>query len=100
MIGKQLLITRGALTTFSIANDVSKYFAIIPAMFAAFYPGLNALNVMRYSFGDHFQRAHHRRAYTAGAARREIPAGERVSVAEPQFAHLWGRRHYRAIPRH
>ncbi|MGE3623245.1 MAG: potassium-transporting ATPase subunit KdpB [Bdellovibrionales bacterium] len=46
MIGKQLLITRGALTTFSIANDVAKYFAIIPAMFAAFYPELNALNVM------------------------------------------------------
>ncbi|GAA3160844.1 potassium-transporting ATPase subunit KdpB [Nonomuraea roseoviolacea] len=46
-IGKQLLITRGALTTFSIANDVAKYFAIIPAMFAAVYPGLDALNVMR-----------------------------------------------------
>ena len=46
MIGKQLLMTRGALTTFSIANDVAKYFAIIPAMFAAFYPGLNILNVM------------------------------------------------------
>jgi K+-transporting ATPase ATPase B chain len=46
MIGKQLLITRGALTTFSIANDVAKYFAIIPAMFAAFYPSLNILNVM------------------------------------------------------
>jgi len=46
-IGKQLLITRGALTTFSIANDVAKYFAIIPAMFAATYPALNALNVMR-----------------------------------------------------
>jgi K+-transporting ATPase ATPase B chain len=45
-IGKQLLITRGALTTFSIANDVAKYFAIIPAMFAAFYPQLQALNVM------------------------------------------------------
>jgi K+-transporting ATPase ATPase B chain len=45
-IGKQLLMTRGALTTFSIANDVAKYFAIIPAMFAAFYPGLNVLNVM------------------------------------------------------
>jgi K+-transporting ATPase ATPase B chain len=47
LIGKQLLITRGALTTFSIANDVAKYFAIIPAMFAAFYPSLNVLNVMR-----------------------------------------------------
>src|SRR5262249_7784095 len=47
MIGKQLLITRGALTTFSIANDVAKYFAIIPAMFAALYPALGVVNVMR-----------------------------------------------------
>jgi potassium-transporting ATPase ATP-binding subunit len=46
MIGKQLLISRGALTTFSIANDVAKYFAILPAMFAATYPQLNQLNVM------------------------------------------------------
>jgi K+-transporting ATPase ATPase B chain len=46
-IGKQLLITRGSLTTFSIANDVAKYFAIIPAMFIVTYPELNALNVMR-----------------------------------------------------
>jgi K+-transporting ATPase ATPase B chain len=46
-IGKQLLMTRGALTTFSIANDVAKYFAIIPAMFAAAFPALMALNVMR-----------------------------------------------------
>jgi len=45
-IGKQMLITRGSLTTFSIANDVAKYFAIIPAAFAATYPALNALNVM------------------------------------------------------
>ena len=45
-IGKQLLITRGSLTTFSIANDVAKYFAIIPAMFAAMYPELNKLNIM------------------------------------------------------
>jgi potassium-transporting ATPase ATP-binding subunit len=45
-IGKQLLMTRGALTTFSIANDVAKYFAIIPAMFLAFYPQLKALNIM------------------------------------------------------
>jgi len=45
-IGKQLLITRGALTTFSIANDIAKYFAIIPAMFAAIYPGLGKLNIM------------------------------------------------------
>jgi K+-transporting ATPase ATPase B chain len=46
-VGKQMLVTRGALTTFSIANDVAKYFAIIPAAFAATYPALNALNIMR-----------------------------------------------------
>ena len=46
MVGKQLLISRGALTTFSIANDVAKYFAILPAMFIAAYPGLAALNIM------------------------------------------------------
>jgi K+-transporting ATPase ATPase B chain len=46
-IGKQLLITRGALTTFSIANDVAKYFAIIPAMFVVTYPALDKLNIMR-----------------------------------------------------
>ena len=46
-IGKQLLITRGALTTFSIANDIAKYFAIIPAMFVAMFPGLDMINVMR-----------------------------------------------------
>ena len=46
-VGKQLLITRGALTTFSIANDIAKYFAIIPAAFATTYPALNALNVMK-----------------------------------------------------
>ncbi|PZO89215.1 MAG: K(+)-transporting ATPase subunit B [Sphingomonas sanxanigenens] len=45
-LGKQLLMTRGALTTFSVANDVAKYFAIIPAMFVALYPGLSVLNVM------------------------------------------------------
>jgi K+-transporting ATPase ATPase B chain len=46
-VGKQLLITRGALTTFSIANDVAKYFAIIPAMFSVAYPALNTLNIMQ-----------------------------------------------------
>ncbi|MFI2105410.1 potassium-transporting ATPase subunit KdpB [Isoptericola sp. NPDC019693] len=48
-IGKQLLITRGALTTFSIANDIAKYFAIIPAMFMGVFPGLEALNIMGLS---------------------------------------------------
>jgi len=46
-IGKQLLITRGSLTTFSIANDIAKYFAIIPAMFAGVFVGLDTLNIMR-----------------------------------------------------
>ena len=46
LVGKQLLISRGALTTFSIANDVAKYFAILPAIFVAAYPGLGALNIM------------------------------------------------------
>ena len=48
-IGKQLLITRGALTTFSVANDVAKYFAIIPAMFTGVFPQLDRLNVMQLS---------------------------------------------------
>jgi K+-transporting ATPase ATPase B chain len=51
-IGKQLLITRGALTTFSVANDVAKYFAIIPAMFVTAFPGMQALNVMRLHSPD------------------------------------------------
>ncbi len=56
-IGKQLLMTRGALTTFSIANDVAKYFAIIPAMFLTFYPQLQALNIMNLGTKDHPESA-------------------------------------------
>ena len=85
-IGKQLLMTRGALTTFSIANDVAKYFAIIPAMFAAIYPQLQALNVMgagdaaeRHPLRDHLQRADHHRPDPAGLARRRLPAAGRRS---------------------
>ena len=51
-IGKQLLITRGALTTFSITNDVAKYFAIIPAMFAGVIPGLAKLNILHLHSAD------------------------------------------------
>ena len=89
-IGKQLLMTRGALTTFSIANDVAKYFAIIPAMFLAFYPQLQALNVMRLAtpakrdpVGDHLQCADHHRAHSAGAeGRRAIaPIGAGAAAA-------------------
>ena len=79
-IGKQLLITRGALTTFSIANDVAKYFAIIPAMFAGTYPALDRLNVMDLAYtrvGDpvrgHLQRrGHHRPARAARSAGRPL----------------------------
>ena len=80
-IGKQLLITRGSLTTFSIANDVAKYFAIIPAMFAGFasVKVLNDLNIMGLAepalgdpLGRHLQRADHRDADPARAARREV----------------------------
>ena len=80
-IGKQLLITRGALTTFSIANDVAKYFAIIPALFAGAYPQLGALNIMRpaqpadgHPVRGDLQRARHHRADPARAARGEVPA--------------------------
>ena len=74
-IGKQLLMTRGALTTFSIANDVAKYFAIIPAAFATTYPALNAAQHhapgharQRHPARRHLQRAHHRRADPPRAA--------------------------------
>ena len=73
-IGKQLLITRGALTTFSIANDVAKYFAIIPAMFLVTFPMLGALEHhgaadagIGHSVGRDLQRTDHRRARAAGA---------------------------------
>ena len=81
-IGKQLLMTRGALTTFSIANDVAKYFAIIPAMFLAFYPQLEALEhhgpafaAKRHPVGHHLQRPDHRGADSAGAEGRQLQAG-------------------------
>ena len=106
-IGKQLLITRGALTTFSIANDVAKYFAIIPAMFAAVYPGLDKLNIMRLHSPQSailsaviFNAHHHHRADPAGAARRALPAGQRQPDAAPQPLHLRPRRHHRAVHRH
>ncbi len=106
-IGKQLLMTRGALTTFSIANDVAKYFAILPAMFAAAYPAMNALEchalddaAERDTLGDYLQRAHHRRADPAGAARREIQAARRKCRAARKRPDLRRRRHYRTVRRH
>ena len=106
-IGKQLLMTRGSLTTFSIANDVAKYFAIIPAAFAVTYPALGALNVMRLDhaaerdpLGGDLQRADHHRAHSAGAARRPVPAARRGAAAAPQPAGLRRRRPRRAVRRH
>ena len=107
-IGKQLLMTRGALTTFSIANDVAKYFAIIPAIFLAFYPQLRDAErhascqpAERHPVGDHLQRHHHHRADPAGPSKgvayRPIGAG---ALLRPQPADLWPRRHHRSVHRH
>ena len=106
-IGKQLLMTRGALTTFSIANDVAKYFAIIPAMFVAFYPQLQALNIMnlvdaaeRDPLRHHLQRADHRRAHPAGAQGRPLSADRRRPAAAAQPADLRRRRRRHPLHRH
>ena len=107
-IGKQMLMTRGALTTFSIANDVAKYFAIIPAMFVGTYPAAGGaqhhaarIAAERDPVGDHLQRADHHRADPAGAAAacsyRAVGAGR---AAAPQPADLRPRRHHRAVHRH
>ena len=90
-IGKQLLITRGSLTTFSIANDVAKYFAIVPAMFLAVFPQLDQINIMDLSIaalgdplGGHLQRADHRGADPARAAGvKFVPSGA-AAAAAPQ----------------
>ena len=79
-IGKQMLMTRGSLTTFSIANDVAKYFAIIPAAFAATYPQLNALNVMHL----HSPASAILSPDPAGAERRELQAAHGGRHAAPQ----------------
>ena len=104
-IGKQLLITRGSLTTFSIANDVAKYFAIIPAMFVVAYPGLD--RAQRHGaaqpgvgdpVGGHLQRPDHRRADPAGAARRALHAAARASqMLRRNLLDLRPRRH-RSLP--
>ena len=106
-IGKQLLMTRGALTTFSIANDVAKYFAIIPAMFVVAFPVLVALNIM----GLKTPQSAILSAVIFNAliivalvplALRGVSytADERRGAAAPQPAHLRRRRHDRAVCRH
>ena len=106
-IGKQLLMTRGALTTFSIANDVAKYFAIIPAMFMVAYPQLRALNIM----GLHSPNSAILSAVIfnalvivaliplslKGVKYRPLGAAGRAAA---QPAHLRRRRHHRPVHRH
>ena len=106
-IGKQLLITRGALTTFSIANDVAKYFAIIPAMLGGYVPAdctaqrhASRVASKRHSQRRHLQRDHHHPAHSARATRREIPPAWRGQNSAAQSPHLWCRRRHRAVHRH
>ena len=106
-IGKQLLITRGALTTFSIANDVAKYFAIIPAMFMGVFPVLDDLNIMNLDSPRSailsaviFNALIIVGADPAGPARREVPRRERRDDAAPQPADLRARRDHRPVRRH
>ena len=108
-IGKQLLITRGALTTFSIANDVAKYFAIMPAMFAVHLRrqagrARAALDDQHHAprharqrdhLGGDLQRADHPAPDPAGAARRALPGGRRDRAAAAQPADLRPGRHHR-----
>ena len=106
-IGKQLLMTRGALTTFSLANDVAKYFAIIPAAFATTYPVLDKLNVMHLATPASailsaviFNALDHYRAGAAGAAGRAVSSRRRRAAAARQPADLRPGRLGRAVHRH
>ena len=106
-VGKQLLITRGSLTTFSIANDVAKYFAIIPAMFSGVLPGARRAQrdepgepALGDPVGGHLQRADHRRPRAAGAAGRQVPRRGGGGRAAAQPADLRPRRHRRPVRRH
>ena len=100
-------MTRGSLTTFSIANDVAKYFAIIPAMFVAFYPQLQALNVMRLATPQSailsaiiFNALIIIALIPLALKGVALPARRRRRAAAPQPARLRPRRHRRAVHRH
>jgi hypothetical protein len=105
-IGKQLLISRGALTTFSIANDVAKYFAILPALFVTAYPELNALNVMNLASPQSailsavIFNAIIIIADSAGASRCALRAGNCGRTPAPESADLQRGRVDRAVRRH
>ena len=106
-LGKQLLMTRGALTTFSVANDVAKYFAIIPAMFVVLYPGLGALNVMGLATPESAILS--AIIFNALIIPALVPLAlkgvayrpmRRRAAARPQPRRLWPRRPDRAVRRH
>jgi K+-transporting ATPase ATPase B chain len=106
-VGKQQLITRGALTTFSLANDVSKYFAILPALFAAAIPSMAALNVMGLSSPKNavlaaliFNALVIPALIPLALARRALQAGQRDRVAAPEHAALRRGRRAAALRRH
>ncbi len=106
-IGKQLLMTRGALTTFSIANDLAKYFAIVPALFAATLPWLQAFDIMHLHsaplgdpVGGDLQRDHHSAADPDRPEGRCVPAGRRRCAAAAQPADLGAGRRHCAVHRH
>jgi len=94
-VGKQLLMTRGALTTFSVANDVAKYFAILPALFAGVYPEIGPLNVMHLASPSSailsaviFNAIIIVLLMPAGLARREVPAARCRGAVPALHAHL------------
>ncbi len=106
-IGKQLLITRGSLTTFSIANDVAKYFAIIPAMFSGVLPALDRLNVMSLETPRSailsaviFNADHHRAVDPAGVAGRQVRRAHRHRDPAAEPLRLRRRRSDRPVRRH
>ena len=105
-IGKQLLITRGALTTFSVANDVAKYFAIIPAMFLLAYPELQSLNIMHLATpesailsGGDLQCVDYRRLDSTGSSRRAVSSSRSGRHTHSQPADLWCGWYHRSVHR-
>ena len=106
-VGKQLLITRGSLTTFSIANDVAKYFAIIPAMFSGVLAGARHAErdeprqpALGDPVGGHLQRLDHHHAGAAGLRGVKFRAEAAAAGAAAQPADLRARRHHRPVRRH
>ena len=102
-----MLMTRGVLTTFSIANDVAKYFAIIPAMFMGVYPEIAPLNIMHLASPQSailsaviFNASDYYFAHSVGLARRAVSPHRRRPVAGALFVDLWRRRSRRAFYRY